>query len=389
MSKRYKKSAKPSKQEDPTEQVEESEVTAVTIAEPDKDESSEKVEESTKKIDLRKFSSPRTERSTVTSNGRYPPGLPLHKETTLTMRASPRLFLPNDVASLLFGWMYSRHIEMSCFGSVQKLGANDFVITAVYLPKQQGSGTSTEVDGADIFEMMRSLREENGWNVNEEPPLRLWAHSHPKMGVGWSTSDEINCKELVADWFISLCVGDNFLIRCRIDFNIPFQGVIDNVPVYCLPFLPEFKTQLQEEVKDKIKTPPKLVSPSKTVVTAYPRNKWLLPGSDADSDDWEDLELIDLRDTMEEEVGFPPAPAKELSLSNSRMRELLKVWEACDSDEILQYLVLIQEFTDDPDLSVACDTWIATLIQSDQDDNSTELVCKKVKAFLEEREGVD
>ena len=51
------------------------------------------------------------------------------------------------------------------------------------------------------------------------------------METFWSKVDDSTCQLLVNDYLISIVVGNNFAVCCRIDIATPFPITLDSVPV--------------------------------------------------------------------------------------------------------------------------------------------------------------
>jgi hypothetical protein len=80
------------------------------------------------------------------------------------------------------------------------------------------------------------------------------------MGLFWSKTDEDTCKNLVADYLVSLVVSDGFAICCRVDVGGPVPFAIDHVPVL-LEMAVEASSleQYAAEVREKVKYEPVLL----------------------------------------------------------------------------------------------------------------------------------
>jgi proteasome lid subunit RPN8/RPN11 len=161
----------------------------------------------------------------------WPIGLSLPNRERLTVSVAQDLavVLTKDAFEQLFGWAYSTSREISCLGSVHRNG-NRFFIDGFYLLKQSGSSACTELDQDAIGELMEQMMSEG--KTNETQSIKCWAHSHPNMEAFWSKVDDSTCQLLVNDYLISIVVGSNFAIRCRIDIAAPLPITLDNVPVF-------------------------------------------------------------------------------------------------------------------------------------------------------------
>jgi len=128
----------------------------------------------------------------------------------------------------LFGYAYAIDSEISCLGAVRREG-NLFVVERFYLVNQTGSGAHTEMDDTALAELVEHLLAEG--KAQEARSIKCWAHSHPRMNVFWSKTDDDTSQRLASDWLVSLVVSEGFAIRARIDTNTPFALSVDCVPV--------------------------------------------------------------------------------------------------------------------------------------------------------------
>jgi len=178
------------------------------------------------------------------------------------------ILLPPDVAARLFTWCYAIETEVHCLGTAERVGQH-FIVTNLWLPRQTSAATGTEADEGDIWQMLEELRNEQGWSIEETPALRVIAHSHPGMSSRFSATDDAKAKEFVSDWLINLCVADDYEVRGRIDFRVPFKGYVNNVPV-CLDLRQQDSEALIQEVKNKVKVAKGIVLPSPVTGTTIP-----------------------------------------------------------------------------------------------------------------------
>jgi len=165
----------------------------------------------------------------------WPPGLLISKKENIGVSIADDLavVLTKEAFEQLIGWAYSTAREISCLGSVSREG-NRFIIEQFYLLKQSGSSASTELDQSALAELMEQLITEG--KREEAQRIKCWAHSHPNMEPFWSKVDDSTCRLLVNDYLVSIVIGKNFAILCRIDIAAPIPVVFDNIPVvYQIP----------------------------------------------------------------------------------------------------------------------------------------------------------
>jgi len=186
----------------------------------------------------------------------WPLGLSLRNSEKLSVSIAENLavVLTKDAFEQLFGWAYSTSKEISCLGSVHRDG-NRFFIDKFYLLKQSGSSASTELDQDAVAELMEQMMAEG--KTDEAQRIKCWAHSHPNMEAFWSKVDDATCQLLVNDYLISIVVGSNFAICCRIDIAAPLPITLDNVPVFYeisregLP-MEEYAEQVRNMVSERV-----------------------------------------------------------------------------------------------------------------------------------------
>jgi len=193
---------------------------------------------------------------TVNAIPNWPTGLIISKNENIGVSVSEDLsvVLTKTAFEQLFGWVYSTSREISCLGSVKRDG-NRFIIEQFYLLKQSSSSTGTELDQSAMAELVEKLITEG--KLEEAKRIKCWAHSHPNMDVFWSKTDDDTCRLLVNDYLISIVVGNNFAIRCRLDIAAPVPIVLDSIPViYQIPkdnlpidkYAEEVRTTVTEKV---------------------------------------------------------------------------------------------------------------------------------------------
>ena len=182
----------------------------------------------------------------------WPVGLsiPNSKKLTVSVAEDLAVVLTREAFEQLFGWAYSTSKEISCLGSAHRDG-NRFFIDKFYLLRQSGSSACTELDQDAIAELIEKLITEG--RTDEAGRIKCWAHSHPNMEAFWSKVDDSTCQLLVNDYIVSIVVGSNFAIRCRIDIAAPVPIALDNVPViYEIPKEGMLMERYAEEVRNLV-----------------------------------------------------------------------------------------------------------------------------------------
>jgi len=159
-----------------------------------------------------------------------PKAIPLETGRELTCRLpnEPKVLLTREAFSQLFGYACSTHLEICCLGSVKREDST-FTVERFYLLDQASGAASTELDEEAVSDFVSGLlREGKG---EEASRIKCWAHSHPKMALFWSKTDEDTCRTLLSDYLVSIVVGQRFNARCRIDIGGPVPITLDNVPL--------------------------------------------------------------------------------------------------------------------------------------------------------------
>jgi len=186
----------------------------------------------------------------------WPAGLMISRNERINVSINEDLAIILSQAAFeqLFGWAYSTSKEISCLGSVYRDG-DRFFVDRFYLVRQSGCSVSTELNQSAVAELIEQLITEGNRDTAER--IKCWAHSHPNMEPFWSKVDDTTCRLLVNDYLVSIVVGDNFAIRCRIDIATPVAMVLDNVPVlYQMPKdklpLDKYAEQVRSIVSEKV-----------------------------------------------------------------------------------------------------------------------------------------
>jgi hypothetical protein len=168
-------------------------------------------------------------------NGEYPTVL-------MTLHAKRKMDLIIHSVTTEIGWL----------GFVERLADSEYLVTDVFIPKQEVNGGTCEITEEGLVEMANEILDgEDG--VVKMNQLRLWGHSHANMGTSPSGQDSDQMKiftKNVDDFFIRLIAnkrGDyNFTIfeydRNLITEEAPSQTVTDE------------DEALAAEVKETVKT---------------------------------------------------------------------------------------------------------------------------------------
>lgn len=145
--------------------------------------------------------------------------------------------------------------EIGWLGYVDKLenGAG-YLVTDVFLVRQEVHGTTTELSPEAIIEYYNNLSDEEKQTFLNK--CKLWGHSHVNMSPSPSAQDDTQGLELskdVNDFYIRLITNK------KGEYNITFYDkvlkakiITDEIILYS-PEGEELRKQIQEEIKEKVK----------------------------------------------------------------------------------------------------------------------------------------
>ena len=156
--------------------------------------------------------------------------------------------------------------EVSALGLVDELRDNDnsiigFLISEVFLLDQTCNIVETTISDEAISKLMVDLSD-NGHDLSA---LKCWIHSHGKMGVFWSNTDDECCGKLSNNSYtISIVTNLRGDILCRLDIYNPVHVTLDEIPVQV--YYPEedsLSEWCKEEFERKVKKEPLVVRKTK------------------------------------------------------------------------------------------------------------------------------
>ncbi len=162
-------------------------------------------------------------------------------------------------------WVNKSSNEVSGLGKVVLDQENKVIkVIDAMLFEQENSSSTTDINAEDIAKAMYHLR-------NTPGELRWWWHSHVKMNVFWSPTDQDTIKELGANGWIAATVFNQreevLSAYCQAE---PVQLFVPEIPTNILQNIPqELIKAWDREYKEKVKT--------KTYITQY--TKYSFPSS--------------------------------------------------------------------------------------------------------------
>lgn len=144
--------------------------------------------------------------------------------------------------------------EISGLGEVESEDGQ-LIITDALIHNQESSSASTTLDGSKLCDLLEEFTRAG----KDTGKLRLWWHSHVRMGTSFSGIDTDTMEENFgksAEWMISLCVNKreehtmlvNLYNPVRADIEAKLHRVSNSLSE-------EVKTALRAEMKDKVKAP--------------------------------------------------------------------------------------------------------------------------------------
>jgi proteasome lid subunit RPN8/RPN11 len=157
--------------------------------------------------------------------------------------------MSKEVYQKILSYVMATGDEISGLGMCKKQGSVIRVYELI-MPKQQNSGSNTELDEEDtskiITDMVRA-----GRDMSE---LRCWWHSHVNMKCFWSATDETTCRKIgQGDWFISIVANKKNRMLARLDIYKPFRLTLDNIEIMVednIEFI--IPQSIKDEIEEKV-----------------------------------------------------------------------------------------------------------------------------------------
>lgn len=107
---------------------------------------------------------------------------------------SPHVFIERDAFDDMLCIARATNSEVAWFAQVEELEDNMFLVDHVFLPKQESSTATVEIQPEDLAEFAEEYISAYGPDAYNR--LRCWGHSHAKMGVFASAQDQKTVDEL-------------------------------------------------------------------------------------------------------------------------------------------------------------------------------------------------
>lgn len=142
-----------------------------------------------------------------------------------------KVYIPAHIHAEIMYFVNKSNIEISGLGRLTKLKDGSFMVSKVYLLKQENSSASTDLCEEAVANLLYESREDKG-------DLNFWWHSHVNMGVFWSGTDMDTIKQFGKKGYLVSTVF-NKKGEHRTSY---FQGATDFLPEI---FLDELKTEFR------------------------------------------------------------------------------------------------------------------------------------------------
>lgn len=147
--------------------------------------------------------------------------------------------------------------EVSGLGDVERI-PEGYVITKLRFFEQECTASETEIKPETLEKLSQSAIDNN----EDLTSMRLWWHSHAKMGVFWSKTDD-DCIESLLSAFsgsdkryvMSIVVNHKGELLARMDFLDPVKMTFNHVPLLIGSRLPEEKKlELKDMIEKNVKS---------------------------------------------------------------------------------------------------------------------------------------
>jgi hypothetical protein len=138
--------------------------------------------------------------------------------------------------------------EISGLGTVTVYG-DRMIIDDVLLLEQESTHSSTDLapGAVDTF-----LTEFIGGGEDPEK-LKLWWHSHGRMDVFWSATDDTTAKSFANGWMLSVVGNKEGKFKVRLDIYTPVHIAFDmELDVACEPPSAELLAAIKADVASKV-----------------------------------------------------------------------------------------------------------------------------------------
>lgn len=142
-----------------------------------------------------------------------------------------KVIIPEPVYKKIMYWVNKADFEVSGMGTVTVSEPGIFVIEDVFLLKQEGTSTTTDIDANAMGKAMYEVH-----SRGLKGSLNFWWHSHVNMSTFWSGTDTDTIKQLGANGYLVASVFNKkeevrsaFCTKAEIPYLGPRVELIDDI----------------------------------------------------------------------------------------------------------------------------------------------------------------
>jgi hypothetical protein len=201
-----------------------------------------------------------------------------------------KVIIPSEIYAQIDYYVQICDVEVSGLGRIKLNEDGDYVVTSVYLPKQENTSVTTELDEDAIASLLYTSRKDEG-------TLNFWWHSHVDMATNWSGTDHDTMEEFGSNGFLVSTVFNKRreMRSCyyQAQTDILAKVKVDNLETEIKHFVPKkvedvWAKQFKENCKEKVSAPiPNAFYPTtnRFDINGMPEREYL---------EWEDREITRL-----------------------------------------------------------------------------------------------
>ena len=166
--------------------------------------------------------------------------------TKIIKGCEPKLYIDNVALDKMKEYIRQSSLEIGWLGTAEKVGNKKYMITDVFLFKQEVHSTTTEITPEGLNEFaMELMQQDNGMDIWNN--MRVWGHSHVNMSTSPSGQDDKQMETFLEN-------ENNFFIRIIGNKKGDFKIDIYDYEVGVLYENMKFDVIYDEDVRIKIET---------------------------------------------------------------------------------------------------------------------------------------
>lgn len=166
--------------------------------------------------------------------------------TKIIKGCEPKLYIDNVALDKMKEYIRQSSLEIGWLGTAEKVGNKKYMITDVFLFKQEVHSTTTEITPEGLSEFaMELMQQDNGMDIWNN--MRVWGHSHVNMSTSPSGQDDKQMETFLEN-------ENNFFIRIIGNKKGDFKIDIYDYEVGVLYENMKFDVIYDEDVRIKIET---------------------------------------------------------------------------------------------------------------------------------------